>query len=69
MGFFMGIFNLSVVLPQLLVSLGIGIFIQNAEDKSIIFIISAVSLAISSILWFMVKEQKSSGERIMPSGH
>jgi maltose/moltooligosaccharide transporter len=69
MGFFMGIFNLSVVLPQLLVSLGIGIFIQNAEDKSIIFIISAVSLAISSILWFMVKEQKSGGERIMPSGH
>jgi maltose/moltooligosaccharide transporter len=69
MGFFMGIFNLSVVLPQLLVSLGIGIFIQNAEDKSIIFIISAVSLAISSILWFMVKEKKSSGERIMPSGH
>ncbi|MBX3008253.1 MAG: MFS transporter [Melioribacteraceae bacterium] len=69
MGFFMGIFNLSVVLPQLLVSLGIGIFIQNAEDKSIIFIISAVSLAISSILWFMVKEQKSSGERIIPSGH
>jgi maltose/moltooligosaccharide transporter len=69
MGFFMGIFNLSVVLPQLLVSLGIGIFIQNAEDKSIIFIISAVSLAISSILWFMVKEQKSNGERIMPSGH
>lgn len=69
MGFFMGIFNLSVVLPQLLVSLGIGIFVQNAEDKSIIFIISAVSLAISSILWFMVKEQKSSGERIIPSGH
>jgi len=56
MGWFMGIFNLSVVLPQLLVSLGLGIFIQNAEDKNLIFIISAVTLAISASLWFMVKE-------------
>ena len=56
MGWFMGIFNLSVVLPQLLVSLGLGIFIQNAEDKNLIFIISAVTLAISAALWFMVKE-------------
>lgn len=59
MGLFMGIFNLSVVLPQLLVSLGLGIFIQNAEDKSLIFIISTVTLAISAVLWFMVKESKT----------
>lgn len=59
MGWFMGIFNLSVVLPQLLVSLALGIFIQNAEDKSLIFIISAVALAISAALWFMVKESKA----------
>lgn len=57
MGFFMGIFNLSVVLPQLLVSLGLGIFIQNSEDKNLIFIISAVTLAISASLWFMVKDK------------
>ena len=56
MGWFMGIFNLSVVLPQLLVSLGLGIFIQNAEDKNIIFIISAITLSLSAILWFMVKD-------------
>lgn len=59
MGLFMGVFNLSVVLPQLLVSLGLGIFIQNAEDKNLIFIISAVTLAISAFLWFLVKESKS----------
>ncbi len=59
MGWFMGIFNLSVVLPQLFVSLGLGIFIQNAEDKSLIFIISTVTLAISGALWFMVKESKA----------
>ncbi len=57
MGFFMGIFNLSVVLPQLLVSLVLGGVIQAAENKSIIFVISAVSLAISAILWTFVKEE------------
>ncbi|MFA6235362.1 MAG: MFS transporter [Bacteroidota bacterium] len=56
MGFFMGIFNLSVVIPQLIVSLGLGIVIQQAADKNIIFIISAVSLAVSAGLWVLVAE-------------
>jgi maltose/moltooligosaccharide transporter len=65
MGFFMGIFNLSVVLPQLIVSLVLGYFILQAADKNIIFIISGVSLSISAILWLIVKEskiEKSNGE-------
>lgn len=57
MGLFMGIFNLSVVLPQLLVSLVLGGVIQAAESKSIIFVISAGSLAISAVLWTFVKEE------------
>jgi MFS family permease len=57
-GFFMGIFNLSVVLPQLLVSLFVGTIIKNAGDKNIIFIMSAVSLALSAIFWTMVKEKR-----------
>lgn len=57
MGFFMGIFNLSVVIPQLLVSLVLGGIIQVAADKSIIFIISAVSLGLSAIMWTFVKEE------------
>jgi maltose/moltooligosaccharide transporter len=56
MGFFMGIFNLSVVLPQLLVSLVIGYFILQIEDKNLIFIICGISLAISALLWLLVKE-------------
>ncbi|MGE5862016.1 MAG: MFS transporter, partial [Ignavibacteria bacterium] len=56
MGFFMGIFNLSVVIPQLIVSLFFGNIIEDAIDKNIIFIISGVSLAISAALWLMVKE-------------
>ncbi len=58
MGFFMGIFNLSVVLPQLIVSLVIGYFILETSDKSLIFIISGVSLSISAILWLLVREDK-----------
>ena len=59
-GFFMGIFNLSVVLPQLLVSLFVGTIIKNSIDKNIIFIISGVSLALSAMLWVMVKEKRKS---------
>jgi maltose/moltooligosaccharide transporter len=60
-GFFMGIFNLSVVLPQLLVSLAVGTIIIHADDKNIIFIISGVSLALSAILWTLVKEKRIKG--------
>ena len=58
MGFFMGIFNLSVVLPQLFVSLGLGLLIQHASDKNIIFIISGVSVALSAFFWSFVKEER-----------
>jgi len=58
MGFFMGVFNLSVVIPQLIVSLGIGYFIQASPDKNLIFIISGSALAISAIFWFLVKEDQ-----------
>ena len=58
MGFFMGIFNLSVVIPQLIVSLVLGYFILEAADKNLIFIISGISLSISAILWLIVKESK-----------
>jgi maltose/moltooligosaccharide transporter len=57
-GFFMGIFNLSVVLPQLLVSLFIGTLIKNSADKNIIFIIGGFSLALSALFWILVKEKR-----------
>jgi maltose/moltooligosaccharide transporter len=63
MGFFMGIFNLSVVIPQLIVSLVVGKFILDAEDKNIIFIISGTSLALSAFFWLLVKEHRGA-----PSG-
>jgi maltose/moltooligosaccharide transporter len=57
MGLFMGLFNLSVVIPQLIAS-GLGGFIQDQPNKNMIFIISAVTLAISGVLWLLVREQK-----------
>jgi maltose/moltooligosaccharide transporter len=51
MGLYMGLFNLSVVLPQLLVSLAIGLFISKVADKSVVFQISAIALAISALAW------------------
>ena len=57
MGLFMGLFNLAVVLPQLVASFGVGQAVSSAPDKSLIFIISTVSLAISGILWFYVNEE------------
>jgi maltose/moltooligosaccharide transporter len=63
MGLFMGIFNLSIVIPQLVVSLFLGSFVQSANDKIIIFIISAVSLSVSAFLWLFIKEQKPSMDK------
>ena len=58
MGLYMGIFNLSVVLPQLVASFKMGEVVNAADDKSIIFAICAICLAISGVLWIAVKDKK-----------
>ncbi len=68
-GFFMGIFNLSVVLPQLFVSLVLGKVVLDAPDKSVIFIISGCTLALSSLGWIFVHEARPApGSRPAPGG-
>lgn len=57
MGFFMGIFNLSVVLPQLVSSFFIGSIIRASENKNVIFIISGIALGISALLWILVRDE------------
>ncbi len=59
MGLYMGLFNLSVVLPQLLVSMGVGLFINRLADKELVFQISAISLLLSTLAWTQVKESKN----------
>jgi len=68
MGLFMGLFNLSVVLPQLLAS-GLGGWLGGFEDRSVIYIVSAVSLGISAALWLLVKDTKGTGKVVASSGH
>jgi maltose/moltooligosaccharide transporter len=55
MGLMMGLFNLSVVLPQIVAS-NLGGYIEHAADKSLIFWISAVTLGVSALLWLLVTE-------------
>lgn len=62
MGLYTGLFNLSVVLPQLVASLGVGEAISRTQNKGLIFIICAVTLAISAALWMTVGEGNDSRE-------
>ena len=66
MGLFMGLFNLSVVLPQLTVSLGVAALISRAADKGTIFLISAVTIALSAIAWSRVSD--TGGDADAPAG-
>lgn len=68
MGTFMGIFNLSVVIPQIVVSLAIGAVIGAAADKTITFVICALSLALSAILWAFLKEDQSEPGELATDG-
>lgn len=61
MGLFMGLFNLSVVLPQLLVSF-MGGWLGSFDDRSVIYMVSAISLAISAALWLFVKDTRVTGK-------
>jgi len=56
MGLYMGLFNLSVVLPQLVSSFAVGDIVESVENKTILIVICAVTVAFSAIAWFMVKE-------------
>ncbi len=59
MGLFMGLFNLSVVVPQIFVSVGIGRWVESAADKSLVFVISAGALGVSAVLWALIKEDRA----------
>lgn len=69
MGFYMGIFNLSVVIPQLLVSLFIGKYVQEAANKNLIYILAGVSLLISGLLWMSVKDTAEATELTENNSH
>ena len=57
MGFFMGVFNLSVVLPQLM-STRVGYVLKDAGNNSLLYVICGGSLAISAVLWCLVRDEQ-----------
>ncbi|HAC16520.1 MAG TPA: MFS transporter [Bacteroidetes bacterium] len=71
MGLYMGLFNLSVVLPQLVASLGVGEFINQSTDKGITFLVCAVTVGISAAAWALVKEpvDHDTTNPVLNSGH
>ena len=58
MGLYMGLFNLSVVLPQLVSSFAVGDIVGAAENKTILILICALTTGFSAAAWFLVKEPK-----------
>jgi hypothetical protein len=76
MGLFMGLFNLSVVVPQL-ASTRIGFVLRDAADKSVLFVICGSCLAVSAALWMLVSDNKKAGApatnpekvRVIPGAH
>jgi maltose/moltooligosaccharide transporter len=59
MGLFMGLFNLSVVLPQLVTSFGIGTFVARADDKGLIFLLSGGFIVASAFLWWFARPHRA----------
>ena len=57
MGFFMGLFNLSIVIPQLM-STGVGYILRNAADQNVLFLICAGCLAVSAAMWMLVSDSQ-----------
>jgi MFS family permease len=57
MGFFMGLFNLSVVIPQLM-STGVGYVLRDTANKNVLFLICAGCLAVSAVMWMLVSDEQ-----------
>ncbi|MBO6574224.1 MAG: MFS transporter [Rhodothermales bacterium] len=67
MGLYMGLFNLSVVLPQLVASLGVGAAVAAATNKNLIFFICAGTLLFSGFAWLLVKDDADSAAPAAPA--
>jgi maltose/moltooligosaccharide transporter len=68
LGLFMGLFNLSVVLPQLVTSLGIGSFVAAVDDKGALFALCALFLALSAWLWSRIPDGSAPRAAPLPGG-
>lgn len=56
MGVYMGLFNLSVVLPQLVSSFAVGDIVNIVENKTVLIVICSITVAFSAVAWYLVRE-------------
>lgn len=68
-GLYMGVFNLSVVLPQLAVSLGVGYLLAQMENKALVFAIGGVCMALSAAAWLAVRQGPRRVAATVSAGH
>lgn len=70
-GLYMGVFNLSVVLPQLAVSLGVGYLLSQLENKALVFAIGSLCMGLSAAAWLAVKQgsRRDVAESVPAAGH
>jgi maltose/moltooligosaccharide transporter len=68
MGLYMGVFNLAVVLPQMM-SNGVANVIKATGNHQLLYIFCGLLVTTSVIFWLFVKEPESSGAKpTVPSG-
>ena len=69
MGLYMGVFNLAVVLPQMM-SNGVANVIKATGNHQLLYIFCGLLVTTSVIFWMFVKEPESSGNtQNIPKGH
>jgi cyanate permease len=59
MGLYMGVFNLAVVLPQMM-SNGVANIIKQTENYQLLYIICGLLVFVSFVFWMFVREPESS---------
>ena len=69
MGLYMGVFNLAVVLPQMM-SNGVANVIKETGNHQLLYIFCGLFICTSVIFWMFVKEPESSETTMnVPKGH
>lgn len=67
MGLYMGVFNLAVVLPQMM-SNGVANIIKQTGDYQLLYIICGVLVFVSFVFWMFVREPESSEKTVTARG-
>ncbi len=70
MGLYMGVFNLAVVLPQMM-SNGVANIIKQTGNYQLLYIICGILIAVSVVFWMFVREPDhvNNGSNTVHGGH